>query len=185
MWGMSLLSPSFPLSLSSRFSGPLAQLGPGKPGGPPCRRFHWSWWLPGRPPTTPAGGSLGPNTELAVWQKYSNQRNWERKINENILKNVSSSCDVILLDVKKLLRSRLTKCWTAKSSEGTRTKSSQWVEGRGAAIRIYNKQWHPVSATITGKQKNYRLYCKPKDIRKHTLTLLFQWWIWIYSRNIC
>lgn len=43
MWGMSLLSPSFPRSRSSRLSGPLAQLGPaGNPDGPPCRRFHGS-----------------------------------------------------------------------------------------------------------------------------------------------
>lgn len=43
MWGMSLLSPSFPRSLSSLLSGPLAQLGPaGNPDGPPCRRFHGS-----------------------------------------------------------------------------------------------------------------------------------------------
>lgn len=43
MWGISLLSLSFPRSLSSRLSAPLAQLGPaGNPDGPPCRRFHGS-----------------------------------------------------------------------------------------------------------------------------------------------
>lgn len=43
MWGMSLLSPSFPRSLSSLFSAPLVQLGPaGNPDGPLCTRFHGS-----------------------------------------------------------------------------------------------------------------------------------------------
>lgn len=32
----------------------------------------------------------------------------------------------------------LTQCWAAKSSKGTRTKCSQWGEGRGSAIWIYN-----------------------------------------------
>lgn len=104
MWGTSLLSPSFPLSLSSRFSGPLAQLGPGKPGGPPCRRFHWSWWLPGRPPTTPAGGSLGPNTELAVGQEQKHQE----KLGLKTLKNLSPSFDVVLLGVRNKCGQRVT-----------------------------------------------------------------------------
>lgn len=43
MWGMSLLSPSFPRSLSSLLSAALAQLGPGgNPDGPPWRRLHGS-----------------------------------------------------------------------------------------------------------------------------------------------
>lgn len=43
IWGMSLLSVSFPRSLSSLLSAPLAQLGPaGNPDGPPCRRFQGS-----------------------------------------------------------------------------------------------------------------------------------------------
>lgn len=71
MWGMSLLSPSFPRSLSSLLSAPLAQLGPtGNPDGPPCRRFHGSWWLGAdKPPTTLAGESLGPNMEPAADQR--------------------------------------------------------------------------------------------------------------------
>lgn len=63
MWRISFLSPSFPRSLSSLLSTPLAQLEPaGKPEGPPCRR-HGSWWLEvGKL----ADESLGPNMEPAA-----------------------------------------------------------------------------------------------------------------------
>lgn len=58
---------SFPLSLSSLLSSPLAQEGPeGKEGGATCRRFHGSCGLPSPPTALAEDSALWPKTELAA-----------------------------------------------------------------------------------------------------------------------